>query len=202
MVGHLGDIACFSFNGNKVITTGGGGMIATDHEGWARRARYLTTQANDDPVEYISHEIGYNYRLTNIQAAMGCAQLEQISEFLAAKRRSAAGYRAALEDIPGLTPMQEAPWACSSFWLFTALVDEVRYGMDSRTLLRHLWQRGIQARPLWQPVHRSPAHRGAQAYRVEVADRLHRSALSLPSSVGLSQTELSAVVDTMRIGRT
>ena len=90
MAGHLGDIACFSFNGNKVITTGGGGMIVTDNAEWAKEARYLTTQAKDDPIEYIHEIFGYNYRLTNIQAAMGCAQMESLDEYISAKRRIAA----------------------------------------------------------------------------------------------------------------
>src|SRR6202008_2589999 len=95
-VGHIGHIACFSFNGNKLITTGGGGMIVTAHGEWAARAKYLTTQAKDDAVEYVHNEIGYNYRLTNLQAALGVAQMEQLSSYIAAKRRIAADYDAAL----------------------------------------------------------------------------------------------------------
>lgn len=109
MVGHLGDIACFSFNGNKIITAAAGGMIVTDKKEWAQKAKYLTTQAKDDPVEYIHNEIGYNYRLTNIQAAIGCAQLEQLDEYIAKKSGTAATYDAALEGVPGITPMCEAP---------------------------------------------------------------------------------------------
>ena len=82
MVGHLGDIACFSFNGNKIMTTGGGGMIVTDNEAWAARGRYLTTQAKDDPIEYLHQEVGYNYRLPNVLAAIGCAQMEQLPAFI------------------------------------------------------------------------------------------------------------------------
>src|SRR5213078_2699303 len=102
---------CFSFNGNKLITTGGGGMIVTDNENWARRARYLTTQAKDDPVEYVHNEIGYNYRLTNVQAAIGCGQLERIGEHIARKRSIADEYSAALNCIPGIDCMTEADWA-------------------------------------------------------------------------------------------
>jgi len=126
MVGHLGDIACFSFNGNKIITTGGGGMIVTDNSSWADKARYVTTQAKDDPLEYVHNEIGYNYRLTNIQAAMGCAQLEQLDDFVAAKRRIASTYTQALKDVRCITTMSEAPWACCSFWLYTILKPEAR----------------------------------------------------------------------------
>ena len=192
-VGHLGDIACFSFNGNKILTTGGGGVIVTDNEAWATRARYLTTQAKDDPVEYIHHEIGYNYRLTNIQAAMGCAQMEQLDRYIMAKRTIAERYAAALGDI-GIVPMREAEWAHSIFWMFTVLIDEARFGSSWRALLRHLHAAKIQTRPLWEPLHRSKAHSGCQAYDCEIADHLHAQALSLPCSVGLTAEQQERVI--------
>jgi perosamine synthetase len=194
MVGHLGQIACFSFNGNKIITTGGGGMIVTDNEEWARKAKYLTTQAKDDPLEYVHGEIGYNYRLTNLLAAMGCAQMEQLPEYILAKRRIANLYSKALEGIPGITPMREAPWAYSTFWLYTILVDRRKFGMDSRALLRSLEQQQIQARPLWQPLHRSKALMDCGAFDCLIADQLNRDALSLPSSVGIAEEDLQAVI--------
>lgn len=193
-VGHLGDIACFSFNGNKIITTGGGGMIVMDNEAWAYKAKYLTTQAKDDPLEYIHNEIGYNYRLTNIQAAMGCAQMEKLDNYITAKRRIAATYTDALKNLSGIIPMREASWAFSIYWMYTILVDKGQYGIDSRTLMRRLEAEKIQSRPLWQPVHRSPAHSHCQAYRCDVADRLNRDALSLPCSVGLSMADQQRVI--------
>ena len=198
MVGLLGDLACFSFNGNKLITTGGGGMLVTDNEVWARKAKYLTTQAKDDPVEYIHNEIGYNYRLTSIQAAMGCAQMEKLEEHIAAKRRIASTYTEALKDVPGLTPMREAKWAFSIFWMFTVLVDSAMYGKDSRALLRELDQARIQARPLWQPIHLSPAHQGAYAMDCSVAERLNRMAISLPCSVGLMPEHQQRVIQVVQ----
>ncbi len=197
MVGHLGDIACFSFNGNKIITTGGGGMIVTDNEAWARKAKYLTTQAKDDPVEYVHNEIGYNYRLTNIQAAMGCAQLEQLDDYIAAKRRIAANYATVVTDIPGLKPMREARWATSSYWLYTILVNEQRYGMNSRELMRVLQAAYVQTRPLWHPIYSLPPYRYCQAYCVEVTDHLYAQALSLPSSSGLSSEQQQLVVEVL-----
>lgn len=196
--GALGDIACFSFNGNKIITTGGGGMIVTDNAEWAKRAKYLTTQAKDDPLEYIHNEIGYNYRLTNIQAALGCAQMEQLDEFIAKKRRIAARYDEAFADVQGIEPMRAAAWAESIVWMTTVLVDEAVYGEDSRALMRRLIANGIQARPLWQPLHRSPSQRGAQSIGGEVADEINARALSLPSSVGLSEAEQEAVINAVR----
>lgn len=196
-VGQLGDIACFSFNGNKLITTGGGGMLVTNDEQLARRARYLTTQAKDDPIEYVHEAVGYNYRLTNVLAAMGVAQMEQLDAYIAAKRDTAARYAEALGDLPGVEVMREAPWARSVFWLYTVLVDAERFGMDSRALLRALGERGIQTRPLWQPLHRSKAHAGAFAIGGEVAERLNRDALSLPCSVGLTPDEQTRVIEAM-----
>jgi perosamine synthetase len=197
MVGHLGDIACFSFNGNKIITAGGGGMIVTDNEAWARKARYLTTQAKDDPLEYVHGEIGYNYRLTNLQAAMGCAQLELLDEYIAAKRRIAATYAEAFREASGLTPMHEAPWAFSIFWMYTVMIDEERYGLDSRALLQRLGMEKIRTRPLWQPIHRSPAYSQCQVRQCYVADRLNQDGLSLPCSVGLTMADQQQVIESV-----
>jgi perosamine synthetase len=192
--GSLGRTGCFSFNGNKVITCGGGGMVVTDDEVIARRTRYLTTQAKDDPVEYVHEEIGFNYRLTNVQAALGCAQLELLEGFVAAKRTIAANYRARLAGVPGITFMREAAWAESSFWLSTVMVDEPTYGMDSRALMRYLHAAGIQSRPLWHPLHRLRPYRSAQAYQIEHAEQLCRDGLSLPSSTGLAAVDAERVV--------
>ncbi|MBY0493498.1 MAG: LegC family aminotransferase [Cyanobacteria bacterium] len=199
-VGDRADIACFSFNGNKVITAGGGGVMATDHEPWAERARHLSTQAKSDPIEYIHDEIGFNYRLTNIQAALGVAQLEQLDEHVAIKRRIAAEYTRAFSGAAGITPMREAEWAHSAFWLYTPLIDPTAYGADSRALLQRLADRKIQARPLWQPLHRSPAHQGSPAADAPVADHVSARALSLPSSVGLTADEQARVIEAV-IGR-
>jgi perosamine synthetase len=193
-VGHLSDIACFSFNGNKIITTGGGGMIVTDNEAFAQKAKYLTTQAKDDPLEFVHKEVGYNYRLTNIQAALGCAQLEKLDDYLAIKRRIASTYTEAFKTISGLTSMYAAPWAESSYWLFTILVDEALYGLSSRELMRRLESAGIQARPLWQPLHLSPAHSDSAKTDCSIAERLNARALSLPCSVGLTDAQQSSVI--------
>jgi perosamine synthetase len=198
MLGQTSDIACFSFNGNKLITTGGGGMIVTSRKDWADHARYLTTQAKDNPVEYIHKEVGFNYRLTNLQAALGCAQVEQLDEFLFRKRNIAQRYNEALLDLPGVSTMNEASWATSACWLYTVRIDPEQYGCDRFELFRLLTEAGIQARPLWQPLHRSPAHSESPAYHVEVADEIHREALSLPSSVGLSEQEMARVVKVIR----
>ena len=197
-VGCLGDIACLSFNGNKIITTGGGGMIVTDNLKCAGRAKYLTTQAKDDPVEYIHHEIGFNYRLTNVQAALGCAQMEKLRDYIAAKRAIASTYRKELTGFPGVTSMAEAPWATSSYWMYTILVDSSRFGMNRNDLMKHFARLGVETRPLWQPLHYSPAHKGCQSYRCETAEKIYRDSLSLPSSVNLSGSDQGRVVGILK----
>lgn len=197
-VGHLSDIGCYSFNGNKIITTGGGGMIVTDNPDWADKARYLSTQAKDDPVEYVHNQVGYNYRLTNIQAALGCAQMEQFDEVLLRKRRIADRYKSVFQEAPGISLMCEAAWARSNFWMYTVLIDETVYGEDSRALMRRLGKNGIQSRPLWQPMHRSPACRMFQVVGGEVADRLHRDGLTLPCSAALTFEDQSRVLDAIQ----
>jgi perosamine synthetase len=196
-LGCLGDIACFSFNGNKIITTGGGGMLVTNDEEWAIRAKYLTTQAKDDPIEYVHGEVGYNYRLTNLLAAVGCAQMEQLEAYVAAKLKIAARYTEKLKNLAGVVSMSSAPWAASTFWMYTILVEEEQFPMDSRQLMRMLGVRKIQCRPLWQPIHQSPAHASKNIVTLPVAEQLARRALSLPCSVGLTESEQDRVIDAL-----
>ncbi|HZC31261.1 MAG TPA: aminotransferase class I/II-fold pyridoxal phosphate-dependent enzyme, partial [Gaiellaceae bacterium] len=190
--GHLAPLACLSFNGNKLITSASGGMIVTDDDALAGRARYLIAQAKDDPLEYVHGEIGFNYRLSNLHAAFGVGQLHRLPEFVDAKRRIAERYEEGFADVPGIVTPREAPWAQSTFWLYTIEADE------SRALMRGLLDAGIQVRPLWQPLHESPALRGAQAYRCETAERLHRRGLSLPCSVSLTENDQARVIDEVR----
>jgi perosamine synthetase len=193
-LGSLGDIGCFSFNGNKIITTGGGGMLVTDSEEWARKAKYLTTQAKDDPIEYIHKEIGFNYRLTNLLAAVGCAQMEQLDDYVSKKRKIASRYCESLQRVTGVMPMKSAPWAESTFWMYTILINEREFGADSRRLMRTLGSQKIQCRPLWQPIHKSPAYASMGAAELPVSERLAREALSLPCSVGLSEADQNRVI--------
>lgn len=193
-VGSRALVSCFSFNGNKVITTGGGGMLLTDDEELARQARHLTTQAKSSREEYIHDQVGYNYRLTNLQAAVGCAQLEQLESFIAKKVAIARSYQEHLA-LPGLTWQLQAPWASSIYWLFTIVVDEAAFGMSARQLRDRLTALNIQSRCIWEPLHRSAAFPDSEVLGGEVADRLYDTALSLPSSVGLSEPQQARVID-------
>jgi perosamine synthetase len=197
-VGRLGDAACFSFNGNKVITTGGGGMLVTDRADWADRARYLSTQAKDDPLEFVHGTIGFNYRLTNLQAALGCAQLERLDEYVGIKRDIERRYAEELAGLSGVTVMEEAPGSRSIFWMFTILIDRGTAGISSRELIARLDAERIQTRPLWQPAHLSPAHRDLPRRHCPVAERLVRDAVTLPSSVGLTTEDQLRVIAGIR----
>jgi perosamine synthetase len=197
-VGHGSAMACLSFNGNKIMTTGGGGMLVTTDPVIADRARYLTTQAKDDPIESIHGEIGHNYRMTNLAAALGVAQFEQLSDFVAARRRIAARYAEQLSDLPGVVMMPQAPWADSSCWLSTIRIDADAFGVTSRDVLARLGEAGIESRPLWQPLHRSPAMADAPRRDCPVADALYDSCLSLPSSASLSESGQQRVIDVIR----
>lgn len=196
-VGTLGQSGCFSFNGNKVITSGGGGMLVTRDPVIASRTRYLSTQARDSKDEYVHDDIGFNYRLTNIQAAVGLAQLEQLDEHVRRKREIAAGYADGLADVPGLTLPGEASWAFSTFWLYTVRVaDGAR--RSSRELIADLADAGIESRPVWAPIHEQRPYRDARAFMIEHTPSIYRQAVSLPSSVDLTTEEQARVIEAVR----
>ncbi|PYO18029.1 MAG: LegC family aminotransferase, partial [Candidatus Rokuibacteriota bacterium] len=180
-VGARGAAGCLSFNGNKIITSGGGGMVLTDDDERAARARYLTTQARDPGPEWIHREVGFNYRLTNLHAALGVAQLEQLDSFVERKRATARAYSRDLAALKGVTPLEEASWAVSSYWMYSVLLDD-SWG-DVRALIRRGNADGIQLRPLWRPLHTQPAFAGCRADRIDVAIRLYDRGVSLPCSV-------------------
>lgn len=192
-VGTHGVSACFSFNGNKLLTTGGGGMIVTDDDETARRAKHLTTQAKLDEVEFVHDEVGFNYRLPNVAAAIGVAQLERLDEFLATKRRIADTYTHALAPL-GFESQTPPEGAHSAWWLYTTKVPFE----SSRPAMRALHEAGVQTRPLWQPAHRSPAHPRLQRFACPVADELNARCLSLPCSVGLTEADQGRVVEVLR----
>ncbi len=193
-VGTFGDTGALSFNGNKIVTAGGGGMVITADAASAERVLYLTTQAKDDALEYVHNTVGYNYRLTNLQAAVGAAQLEQLPGFIARKRAIAARYAEAFRR-PDVTLMP-APRAHvdPTYWLYTILLPEGTAVEARKAVVAELHHRGIGVRPFWHPIHALPPYREAQAYRVEHASRLYARGISLPSSVGLSAVDQERVI--------
>lgn len=195
-LGALGIAGCLSFNGNKLVTTGGGGMVVTNDEGVAHHVRHLTTQAKSHPTEYIHDEVGFNYRLSNIQAALGCGQLETFQDRVNAKVRIAETYRETLRDLEGIRFMPEAEWANPVYWLSTILVDAAPAFRSE--LMSGFHRNGIEVRPLWQPLHRSPAHSDSDCLGGEVAEDIYARSVSLPSSVGLSDKDQQRVIEVLR----
>lgn len=195
--GTIGHAGCFSFNGNKLITTGGGGMVVSAYKEICRGVRYLSTQAKELGNEYIHKTVGFNYRLTNVQAALGCAQLERVDEFLERKRSIARSYFEALARVPGVLCQREAGWAESAWWLFTILVDPARFGRSARELIDALARDGVSSRPLWQPLHLSSAHACSPPASCPVASRLFEQGVSLPSSVGLTEASQRRVCESI-----
>ena len=197
-VGQQADVACFSFNGNKIITGGCGGMLMTEQPEWAERARRLSTQSRSDPLGLDHDEVGFNYRMANLNAAVLCAQIDRLEEFVARKRKIAQAYGELLGEVDGVVLPREAPWASHAYWLYTIQVEPREFGMNSRELGEHLREAGIETRPLPKPLSSSLAHSKAQNYGSEVAERVWQRGLSLPSSVRLSDADLERVADAIR----
>ncbi len=197
MTGTFGDFGCFSFNGNKLITTGGGGMLVANNDQWAEKARYLTTQAKDDAVQFIHHEVGYNYRLTNIQAALGVAQLEQVDEFIKKKREINDFYYENLNSIAGITVTRELDESYSNYWLSTMLVDKNEFGMNSKKLYKKLRSEGIMVRPFFKPINEMPIY-NENSFNGENTQKLWDEGICLPSSVTLSQDELFYIIASIK----
>ncbi len=203
--GSLGDMAAFSFYLNKVMTTGEGGMLVTDRPEVAAAARSLRDQAFEPDNRFVHRVLGFNYRMTNLQAAVGVAQVRRIDELVARKRRTAGRYRALLSGVPGLRLPPEASWASSVFWMFAMLVEE-DFGMGRDELMRELAARGIETRPFFVPIHRQPLYGPLlRNERHPVAERLAACGLYLPSGTGLTDAEIDrvteAVGDVHRLGR-
>ncbi len=193
-MGMLGDIVCFSFNGNKLLTTGSGGAVVTNDTLQVERMLRLAHQAKEPGLEYKHDEVGYNYRMSGLQAALGIAQLRKLDKFLDRKRAIRRRYGVQVDQIPGLQPMGRAVWADSSDWLNGILVDLGSYGEDSRSVISRLGTMGIETRPLWVPLHKTNAHRTSYAMDCPVAQQLHRDAVCLPSSVSLTNTDFTRVI--------
>lgn len=195
-VGSFGDMGMFSFYGNKIITTGEGGMIVTDNKDLAEKMRVFRDHGMDPKRRYWHSVLGYNYRMTNIQAALGVAQMERIDQIVEQKRRNAALYAKGLQDIPGITLPPEAAWAKNVYWLYSILIDEDEFGMSSKELRSQLKERGIETRPLFPPVHQQPIYNTGQS--LSVCEMLSRCGLSLPSSVNLNGDEIERITGEIR----
>jgi len=184
--GGWGELAVFSFNGNKIITTSGGGMLVSNHRDWIEKARFLATQARDPAPHYEHSQIGYNYRMSNLLAALGRAQLKSLDERVAARRAHNAYYRAALKDTPGVAFMPEAAHGRATFWLTCITIDEAEFGVDHERVRQHLATLDIEARPLWKPMHLQPVFRDCRARGGDVSAGMFAHGLCLPSGSNLN----------------
>jgi perosamine synthetase len=188
-IGGLGSIGCFSFNGNKIITTGGGGMLTTNSHQLARRAKYITTQARDNARQYYHSEIGYNYRLTNLQAAVGLAQLEKLDDYINKKRRNAFIYNQLLKNIKGIHLPQEGKEILWNYWMYPIHIDKKQFGISKEELSRCLASKGVQTGNYFIPLCSLPPYRGFCNNTITVAKKLHAHGLLLPSSVNITKGE-------------
>lgn len=192
--GTFGRAGVFSFNGNKIITTSGGGMLVTDDALLAARARKLSTQARDPAPHYEHSEVGYNYRLSNVLAAIGRGQLSALEDRVLARRRNFAFYRDALGDLPGLDFMPDAGWGRHTRWLTTLTLDPATFGASAEAVRLALEAEDIEARPVWKPMHQQPVFREFETVGGSVAEDLFAHGLCLPSGSNLTEDELERVV--------
>ncbi len=195
--GTLGDLGAFSFNGNKIITTGGGGMLVSRRREWIERARKLASNSRDTAPHYEHSSIGYNYALSNLPAALGRAQLRALDDQVARRRANNAGYRDRLADVEGISFMPEASYGVSTHWLTAILIDPAVFGADREAVRSHLASRGIESRPLLKPMHLQPVFAELPALGGEVSEGLFAAGLCLPSGSNLDSGQLDRVCDTL-----
>ena len=193
--GSFGEVGVFSFNGNKIITTSGGGMLVTDDEDLAEQARHLATQAREPVPHYEHHRIGYNYRLSNLLAALGRGQLRGLDGKIARRREINAAYRRELSDLPGLEFMPQAAYGTPNWWLTCVTVEPEVAGTDAASIRAILGAEGIESRPVWKPMHQQPVFAGHESLGGRVAGRLFERGLCLPSGSALTDDELFEIAD-------
>ncbi|HVI48426.1 MAG TPA: aminotransferase class I/II-fold pyridoxal phosphate-dependent enzyme [Chitinophaga sp.] len=197
--GTFGELGILSFNGNKIITTSGGGALLSNDAAVIKKARFLATQARDPAPHYEHTHIGYNYRMSNISAGIGCGQMEVLDKRVAERRRNFLFYVDQLEGLPGISFLKEPEGSFSNRWLTTILVNEKESGGITRETIRlALEKENIESRPLWKPMHKQPVFSGAPAYTNGVSEKLFESGLCLPSGSNLTEQQLESVVAHIR----
>jgi dTDP-4-amino-4,6-dideoxygalactose transaminase len=196
--GTFGEVAAFSFNGNKIITCSGGGMLVTRSKELAERARFLSTQARDPAPHYEHSCIGYNYRLSNLLAAVGRGQLRVLDDRVQRRRAVCQAYFERLGDVPGFTFMPEPPYSYSTRWLTSILIDPERSGTTRDRVVQALAERNIEARPLWKPMHMQPLFRGHRYRGQGVGELLFEQGICLPSGSDLTEAEIDMICEIIR----
>jgi pyridoxal phosphate-dependent aminotransferase EpsN len=196
--GTLGKVAAFSFNGNKIITTAGGGMLASRDRKLVDKARFWSTQARDAGIAYEHSEMGYNYRMSNILAGIGRGQLEVLDLRVEQRRAIAFRYRDAFADLPGIKLMPQAPYGLTTNWLSCFLIDAAQFGCSRDELIQHLEAAEIDSRPVWKPIHLQELYATSERFGGAVAEDLYRRGICLPSSSSLSIEDQARVIDCVR----
>jgi len=196
--GTIAPVAAFSFNGNKMITTTGGGMLVAHDAEWVNRARFWSTQARDPGIAYEHSEMGYNYRMSNVLAGIGRGQLLVLNDRIAKRREIAFRYRDELADLPGIQLMPQADYGLHTNWLSCFLIDEKSFGIDRDELIRTLDNANIESRPIWKPMHLQKLYQRAECFGGSVAEDLFRRGICLPSSSSLSEEDQHRIIRTIR----
>ena len=196
--GGFGRLGIFSFNGNKIITTSGGGMLVSHEGALVERARFLATQARDPAPHYEHSHVGYNYRMSNVLAAIGRGQLRTLSERVVIRRRIFGRYAQGLQDLPGIEFMPEAPYGHATRWLTCLTIDAARFGADRETVRLALEAENIEARPAWKPMHLQPVFAGARVFGGAMSERIFRDGLCLPSGSSLSDQAQDRIISIVR----
>ena len=193
--GTIGRLGCLSFNGNKIITAGGGGMILTDDPDLAQDAKYFTTQAKDDPIKYVHNNIGFNYRLTNIQAALGVAQLELLKTKLNKKREIHNYYKNMIKKIPGLKIASTPLYSSNNYWLNILQINTLIHKYSMSELLQKCNKNKIETRPVWMLNHEQKPYKNFQTYKINKANDLVKKSICLPSSPDLTTEILDRIIN-------
>lgn len=196
--GTIGDFGVYSFNGNKIITTGGGGMLVAKDSNLSKRAKYLSTQAKDDELYYIHNEIGFNYRMTNLQAALGVGQLEQLENFIKVKTDNYNLYKKSIGKIEGLEILNFRKNTRSNHWFYSLLIDEEKYASNRDELLVKLSENKIQTRPIWGLIHEQKPYIDNEAYKIEKSKYYMDRILNIPCSTNLLKEEVEYVCNILK----
>ena len=196
--GTVGDFGCFSFNGNKIITTGGGGAVTAKDPKTVDHLRFLSTQAKTDPHYYIHDEVGYNYRMTNLQAALGVAQMEELPDFIGRKQRNYERYRAAFKDFPLATLLPFREGTESNKWFYSLCLDRSRIDVPLKEIILALREKGIESRPIWGLINEQLPYREEEAYRLEKAPYYADRVINIPSSTQITEEEIDYVADEVK----
>jgi len=195
--GTIGDIGVYSFNGNKIITTGGGGMIVSDNEEFLKRARHLTTQAKSDELYYTHDEIGYNYRMTNLQAALGLAQLEQLEDFIKIKKSNYDFYKNEIKEITGLRILDFKDGIRPNYWFYSLYIEQ-GYVLNRDQIIKYLASKNIQSRPIWGLISDQKPYEGSQTYKIDKAKQYLNNVVNIPCSSNLSREDAAYVIECLK----